>query len=212
MYAYIYLHSIHRYAVAMLVIQLIAYLALACLYIYNSCRQDKFISAGYLELVMSVFLLSFRNQQAHSGTYLIEPISWANMVAISSYCVWKCSFILHYCWLKKHVRTILHGAIVAILLVLIISAFGLYRSNHHGHRYYGYYYSQREEYNSIKVWLLIQLVAYNAVAFLYICNSSGPKEKVISAGLLVLVLFAFLLLCSFLKRDLRTDLIFGPTL
>ncbi|XP_066354703.1 probable receptor-like protein kinase At5g20050 [Miscanthus floridulus] len=66
-------------------------------------------------------------------------------------------------------------------------------------------------YNSVKVWLLIQLVAYNAVAFLYICNSSGRKEKVISGGLLVLVLLGFLLSSS-AHINIRTDLIFGANI
>jgi hypothetical protein len=202
MFAYIYLYrhnggDTNSYAVASLVIQLITYLALGCLYIYNSSgRQEKIISAGYLVLVMSVFLISSFGIHSDGGTYLIELVSWANMVALSSYCLWKCSFILHYCRLKKLVRTILHGAIVAILLVVIISAYSLYR-----YLYFGV----------IIVSLLIQLVAYNAVAFLYICNSSGRKEKVISGGLLVLVLFVFLF-CSFANIDIRTDLIFGANI
>jgi len=125
MYAYIYLYCVHLYAVASLVIQIIAYLALGCLYIYNSsCRQDKFMSAGYLVLVMSVFLISPLGIYTNGCTYyLIELVSWANMVAISSYCVWRLSFILPYCRarLKKLVRTILHGAIVTMLLVVITS-------------------------------------------------------------------------------------------
>ena len=140
MFAYIYLYRIQyiisadnnsgdtadRYAVASLVIQIIAYLALGCLYIYNSsCRQDKFMSAGYLVLVMSVLLISSAGIDTNDRTYLIELASWANMVAISSYCVWRLSFILPYCRarLNSLVRTILHGAIVTILLVAIIFAY-----------------------------------------------------------------------------------------
>ncbi|CAD6269292.1 unnamed protein product [Miscanthus lutarioriparius] len=232
MFTYIFLYCVHLNAVASLVIQIIAYLALGCLYIYNSsCRQDKFMSAGYLVLVMSVFLISplgiYTNDTNDDRTNLIELASWANMVAIFSYCVWRLSFILHYCRLKKLiVRTILHGAIVTILLVVIIFAYFYYR------RYYdqmGQYISikvclQRRSsglkytdndpidlYNSMRVWLLIQLVAYNAVGFLYICNSSGRKEKVISAGLLVLVLFVSLL-SSFANTKLRTDFIFGANI
>ncbi|KAG0521710.1 hypothetical protein BDA96_08G184400 [Sorghum bicolor] len=203
MFAYIYLCVVRHYAVASLVIQLIAYPALGCLYIYNSSsRQDKFLSAGYLVLVMSVFLISSFGLKSNGNTYRIEFVSLANMVAISSYCVWKCSFILHYYRLKKLVRTILHGAVVATLLVVIISAYGLYRRQLYG----GFLF-----FSSVKESLLIQLVAYNAVAILYIGNSSGPKEKVISAGLLVLVLFVFLF-CSFLANTYRTDLIFGANI
>ena len=123
MFAYLHLYPSgdNSYVVASLVIQIVAYLALGCLYIYNSCRDDKFLSAGYLVLVMSVFLLGFQDADSHS--YVIETISWANMVAISSYCVWRLSFILPYCRarLKKLVRTILHGAIVTMLLVVITS-------------------------------------------------------------------------------------------
>ena len=236
-YLYLYLYGVQHisgsnkklgdnsYALASLIIQIISYLALNCLYICNSSGWlEKFISVGYLVLLVCVFLISSSGLKSRHNFYYrhddlvfsyrhVELVSWANMVAISSYCVWKFSFIiLHCCRLKKLVRTILHGATVTILLAVIISAYCLYLSNRY--QYDGYYNLEpSEHYAIVKVWLLIQLVAYNAVGLLYICNSSGRKGKFISAGFLVLVLFVFLLF-SFAKTriQLRTDLIFGANI
>ncbi|CAL5093117.1 unnamed protein product [Urochloa decumbens] len=69
-----------------LTIQLIAYTAVGCLYMFNSFNQmQKGISAGFLVLVLSIFLLSSIDDERglHGAIY------GANMVAISSYSIWK---------------------------------------------------------------------------------------------------------------------------
>jgi len=180
------------YGVASLVAELVAYAAVGCLYIYNSSgRQEKIISAGYLVLVLSAFLLSWIGMD--SALYGIGGfVLGANMVAISTYCVWKWTDVVAIpLSRKKIIATILHAAIVTILLALVIVS-------------YVYVYM----YISSVAGCLIQLGAYNAVGCLYICSSSRQKEKVISAGFLVVLLFVFLL-SSLAQSNLRVSLIFA---
>jgi len=191
------------YSVGSLVAEIVSYAAVGCLYIYNSSgRQEKIISAGYLVLVLSAFLLSCVGML--SGSYSIcEFVLGANMVAVSTYCVWKwkLSIILPARLTnnmvamplsrKKTIATILHAAIVTILLALVIVS---------------YVFAQPDPY-SVAV-CLIQLGAYNAVGCLYICSSSRRKEQVISAGFLVVLLFVFLL-SSLANSGLRISLIFA---
>jgi len=180
------------YGVASLVAELVAYAAVGCLYIYNSSgRQEKIISAGYLVLVLSAFLLSWIGMD--SALYGIGGfVLGANMVAISTYCVWKWTDVVAIpLSRKKIIATILHAAIVTILLALVIVS-------------YVYVYM----YISSVAGCLIQLGAYNAVGCLYICSSSRQKEKVISAGFLVVLLFVFLL-SSLAQSSLRVSLIFA---
>jgi len=177
------------YGVASLVAELVAYAAVGCLYIYNSSgRQEKIISAGYLVLVLSAFLLSWIGMD--SALYGIGGfVLGANMVAISTYCVWKWTDVVAIpLSRKKIIATILHAAIVTILLALVIVS-------------YVYVYI------SSVAGCLIQLGAYNAVGCL-ICSSSRQKEKVISVGFLVFLLFAFLL-SSLPNSDFRISLIFA---
>ncbi|XP_066359421.1 probable receptor-like protein kinase At5g20050 [Miscanthus floridulus] len=193
MFAYIYLDFARKYAVASLVIQLIAYLSLGCLYICNSSGwQEKIISAAYLVLVQFVFLVSSIGIPVRSRLR-VDFVSGTNIVAISLYFVWKFRLIIVHSRLKKIVRTLLHVEVVAILLFVIIVT----------------YVARLDPYppNDNEVRLLVQLVAYNAVGCLYIFNSSGRKEKIISAGFLFLVLLVFLL-SSFANTNLRANLIF----
>lgn len=193
MFAYIYLDYARKYAVASLVIQLIAYLSLGCLYICNSSGwQEKIISAAYLVLVQFVFLVSSIGIPVRSRLR-VDFVSATNIVAISLYFVWKFRLIIVHSRLKKIVRTLLHVEVVAILLFVIIVT----------------YVARLDPYppNDNEVRLLVQLVAYNAVGCLYIFNSSGRKEKIISAGFLFLVLLVFLL-SSFANTNLRANLIF----
>lgn len=137
MFAYIYLYRYSSYAVASLVIQLIAYLALGCLYICNSSGwQEKVISAGFLVFVQIVFLVC--SIGIPDNSLRVDFVPGTNIVAICSYCVWKFHFIILHC-----TRTILlHGLIVAILLFVIIITYVL------------------QDYQDIAVWLLVQLVCY----------------------------------------------------
>ncbi|CAL4948854.1 unnamed protein product [Urochloa decumbens] len=100
--------------------------------------------------------------------------------------------------LSKKASTTLHAAIVTIILFVIIFGYlflGLY-TNHCRRQLYPYdicmlsyaYYSYH------LAFLLIQLVAFTAIGFLYICNSTSRKEKTISAGFLALLaLLVFLI-------------------
>jgi hypothetical protein len=181
------------YRVASLVAELVAYAAVGCLYIYNSSgRQQKFISAGYLVLVLSAFLLSsiqpdlllasdrayqlsynsrtigpYQSRNEPSNTLIDYGIDafvlGANLVAISTYCVWKLSFILPTLSnmvaiplsRRKIIATILHAAAVTILLAVIVVSYTLLPY--------------------VDVACLVQLAAYNAVGCLYMCNSSRRK-------------------------------------
>jgi len=125
----------HRdmYGVASLVAELVAYAAVGCLYIYNSSgRQEKIISAGYLVLVLSAFLLSWIGTPSESySDYSIisEFVLGANMVAISTYCVWKWTDVVAIpLSRKKIIATILHAAIVTILLALVMFPMFTYTS------------------------------------------------------------------------------------
>jgi hypothetical protein len=148
------------YGVASLVAEFVAYAAVGCLYIYNSSgRQENFISAGYLVLVLSAFLLSSIEMLSESYS-MGKFVLGANMVAISTYCVWKLSFILPMLTNTVAVPlslTILHAAIVTILLALVIVSYVLLTA---------YDFA-----------CLVQLVDYNAIGCLYICSSSRQKEK-----------------------------------
>ncbi|CAL4898405.1 unnamed protein product [Urochloa decumbens] len=69
-----------------LIIQLVAYTAVGCLYIFNSFNQtQKGIAAGFLVLLLSIFFLSSIGNERGLHSTIYE----ANMVAISSYSIWK---------------------------------------------------------------------------------------------------------------------------
>jgi hypothetical protein len=223
LFAYINLYRKHNHY-----LEFVAYAAVGCLYIYNSSgRQEKIISAGYLVLVLSAFLLSsILIIPDGSGAYVINEFAFgANMVAISTYCVWKLSFILPLLAnmvaiplsMKKIMATILHATIVTILFAVIIVFYVAQKNDPNFpffrdvaiHSYDDPNYDSH--YPRYDLACLVQLVAYNAVGCLYICNSSRQKEKVISAGCLVLLLFVFLL-CSLANSDVRIDLIFAANI
>jgi len=112
----------------------------------------------------------------------------ANMVAISTYCVWKWTDVVAIpLSRKKNIATILHAAIVIILLALVIVSYVF--SVEPG--IVSYVFSVEPGTYRVEI-CLIQLGAYNAIGCLYICSSSRQKEKVISAGFLVVLLFVFL--------------------
>jgi len=198
------------YSVASLVAELVAYAAVGCLYIYNSSGwQEKIISAGYLVLVPSAFLLSWigtpgENSYGISDYSISEFVLGANMVAISTYCVWKWTDVVAIpLSRKKNIATILHAAIVIILLALVIVSYVF--SVEPG--IVSYVFSVEPGTYRVEI-CLIQLGAYNAIGCLYICSSSRQKEKVISAGFLVVLLFVFLL-SSLAQSSLRVSFIFA---
>lgn len=126
------------YGVASLVAELVAYAAVGCLYIYNSSGwQEKIISAGYLVLVPSAFLLSWigtpgENSYGISDYSISEFVLGANIVAISTYCVWKWTDVVAIpLSRKKNIATILHAAIVIILLALVIVSYVFFRRTGH---------------------------------------------------------------------------------
>ncbi|CAL4948852.1 unnamed protein product [Urochloa decumbens] len=158
--------------------------------------MEKIISAGFLALVLSVFLLcSIGIDPVYR--FRVEFLAGANIAAISAYCVW----MLHpavqawLCTLEKKVRTILHVAVVIVLFFVIMFDY--------------IYYEYAAIIYDDAVPLLIQLVAYTAVGCLYIFNSSNQMQKGISAGFLVLVLSVFLL--SSINND-RLSLVFAANI
>ncbi|CAO2179295.1 unnamed protein product [Urochloa humidicola] len=188
------------HAVVLLIILLVVYTVLGFLFIFNSSGpMEKIISAGFLALVLSVFLFcSIAINPVYR--FRVEFLAGANITAISAYCVW----MLHpavqawLCTLKEKVRTILHVAIVIILFFVIMFDYIYYEDQNYGYTTKPY---------GVAVPLLIQLVAYTAVGCLYIFNSSNQMQKGISAGFLVLVLSVFLL--SSINNDgKRIDLVF----
>ncbi|CAL4955691.1 unnamed protein product [Urochloa decumbens] len=207
-FSYIYIHlklningegaRDRTHAVVSLIILLVAYTVLGFLFIFNSSGlMEKIISAGFLALVLSVFLFcSIGIDLVYR--FRVEFLAGANIAAISAYCVW----MLHpavqawLCTLEKKVRTILHVAVVIVLFFVII---------------FDYFYAAAIIYDDA-VPLLIQLVAYTAVGCLYIFNSSNQMQKGISAGFLVLVLSVFLL--SSIDNDVfaRLSLVFGANI
>lgn len=185
LYLYLVLHRSVRYGIASLAIEIVAYLAVACLYICNSVRQEKLISAGFLLLLLLVFLLS--SIGVRTSRFRIDFVFGANIVAVSSYCVWKFNYTSS---MSKVRRTISHVAIVTILLSVVIFD---YVCRFYPISYYPDSYSLPDYYRDGAIRLLIQLVAYAAIGCLYICNSSTRKMKVVSAAFLVLVLAVSLL-------------------
>ena len=100
-------------------------------------------------------------------------------------------------------RIILHETIASTLLALVI---GTYYAN--PPKPSSSNESDDDYYQDIAVWLLIQLVAYNAIGCLYIYTSSGRNEKIIlSTGFLILVLLSFLV-SSFSNKYRRPSFIF----
>jgi hypothetical protein len=91
---------------------------------------------------------------------------------------------------SKALRTILHGVLATTFFSVIMFTY-----------IYLYRYSSYDVAS-----LVIQLIAYLALGYLYICNSSGWQDKVISAGFLVFVQLVFLV-CSIGIPDnsLRVD-------
>jgi len=129
------------YGVASLVAELVAYAAVGCLYIYNSSgREEKIISAGYLVLVLSAFLLSWietpgENSYGISYYSISEFVLGANMVAISTYCVWKWTDVVAIpLSRKKIIATILLLKLVVLLSSLSPCNSGLFVSIPFGYR------------------------------------------------------------------------------
>ncbi|CAL4891022.1 unnamed protein product [Urochloa decumbens] len=180
------------YALVFLIILLVTYTALGFLYIFNSSGvMEKIISAGFLAFVLSVFLLCSISIDP-VFRFRVEFLAGANIAAIFAYCVW----MLHpavracLCTLRKEVRTILHVAILTILLLAItLAIFYFYTRFSCDNVDYG----NNNPVIVLQVQLTIQLIAYTAVGCLYMFNSFNQMQKGISAGFLVLVLSICLL-------------------
>ncbi|CAO2165460.1 unnamed protein product [Urochloa humidicola] len=80
----------YSYDLAFLLIQLVAFTAISFLYICNSStRKEKTTSSGFLALLaLFVFLISWISP-GHLAFLDVSSVFLANVVAISSYCIWK---------------------------------------------------------------------------------------------------------------------------